>query len=132
MHGDLKGVRLCFSLLCLSQYLNLSPQDNILVDKSGRARLNDFGFTSIASLNCTETSASGFKGTQRWMAPELFNINDEDKSGLSTRASDVFALGMVTFEVRSVQQARLSHGFEPPCCTFPGVHGAIAVPRVQR
>ena len=35
------------------------------------------------------------------MAPELFDINDEGKSGLSTRQSDVFALGMVTFEVRN-------------------------------
>jgi len=32
------------------------------------------------------------------MAPELFGI-DEGTSGLSTRQSDVFALGMVTFEV---------------------------------
>lgn len=36
------------------------------------------------------------------MAPELYNIKNEDKSGLPTRGSDMFALGMVTFEVRVV------------------------------
>ena len=75
-------------------------QDDILVDKSGSARLNDFGFTGIASLNCTWTSAAGFKGSLRWVAPELFKIDDNAwRSGLSTNATDVFALGMVTFEV---------------------------------
>ena len=91
-------------------------QDNILVDKSGSGRLNDFGFTGIASLNCTETSAAGFKGSYRWMAPELFKTDDSgpstnapksgpsanaSQSGLSTSASDIFALAMVTFEVRN-------------------------------
>ena len=38
------------------------------------------------------------------MAPELFDINGEGKSGLSTRESDMFALGMVTFEVRSIHR----------------------------
>lgn len=41
-HGDLRG-------------------DNILVDKSGCARLVDYGFFSITSLNCTETSALGVR-----------------------------------------------------------------------
>ena len=36
------------------------------------------------------------------MAPELYNIKNEDKTGLPTRGSDMFAFGMVTFEVRTV------------------------------
>ena len=38
------------------------------------------------------------------MAPELFNIYaiNEGNSGLHTRESDTFALGMVTFEVLNV------------------------------
>ena len=88
---------------------HLPFQDNILVDKSGCARLNDFGFTGIASLNCTETSAAGFKGSYRWMAPELIKTDNEVKSGLSTNASDVFALGMVTFEVSDVHTGRSFH-----------------------
>jgi serine/threonine protein kinase len=88
------------------------------VDKSGCARLNDFGFTSIASLNCTETSASGFKGSHRWMAPELFNITNEGGPGLSTRESDSFALGMVTFEVRIICRGGLAYGSETLFFTF--------------
>jgi len=85
---------------------------------SGCARLNDFGLTSIADLNCMETSTSEFEATQRWMAPELFRINDEGKSNLSTRGSDVFALAMVTFEVSSVRRGTLCAGSETPSCTF--------------
>ena len=39
------------------------------------------------------------------MAPEFFNIgavSNEENSGLFTRESDAFALGMVTFEVLNV------------------------------
>ena len=104
VHGDLKGV--CLGLFPCHALVNsihhLPPQDNILVDELGFARLGDFGLTSIASLSCTVTSAPRFRGSHRWMAPELFNIDTEGGSGLSTRESDVFALGMVTFEVRNV------------------------------
>ena len=101
------------------------PQDNILVDKSGFARLNDFGFTAIGSLNCSETSAAGFKRSHRWMAPEFFKTDDSDlstnasrpgpstnapRSGLSTNASDVFALGMVTFEVCNIRHESPFYG----------------------
>ena len=48
------------------------------------------------------------------MAPELFNVGAEGKSGLSTRESDVFALGMVTFEVRNVYIRRSSRGLKLP------------------
>ena len=116
VHGDLKGVRnhFCLGWARIGVISPLQFQDNVLVDKSGCARLNDFGFTGIASLNCTETSAAGFKGSHRWMAPELIKTEDEEKSGLSTSASDVFALGMVTFEVRNVRCERLFHKVDTP------------------
>ena len=59
-------------------------QDNILVDKSGCARLNDSGSTGIVSLNYTEASASVFKGSARRMVPELIKTGDGGNSGLST------------------------------------------------
>ena len=102
-------------------------QDNILVDQSGCARLNDFGFAIIASLNCTETSANGFKGSVRWMAPELFAIEqNEGALGNSTPQSDVFALGMVTFEVITPP---LSVAIVVSDLTHSGVHGTSSVPR---
>ena len=47
------------------------------------------------------------------MAPELFNITNGE-FGLPTHESDVFALGMVTFEVRNTYHGRSLHGFETP------------------
>jgi hypothetical protein len=41
---------------------NLPFQDNILVEKSGCARLDDFEFTGVAGRNCTEASTGGFEG----------------------------------------------------------------------
>ena len=51
------------------------------------------------------------------MAPELFNITNGE-FGLPTDESDIFALGMVTFEVRNIDHGRSFHGFEPPPRTF--------------
>lgn len=131
VHGDLKGVRIGFFHCCASVGSDLtrsSPfQDNILIDKSGRARLNDFGFTSIASQTCTETSAAGFKGSHRWMAPELFNIDNERKTGLSTNKTDIFALGMVTIEVRNIRCGRIVHRFGPHVLS-PGIYRTNPVP----
>ena len=52
------------------------------------------------------------------MAPELFNL-DEGKSGLCTRGSDIFALGMVTIEVRNIYRGRSFSGSEAFSCTSP-------------
>ncbi|KAF9646136.1 kinase-like protein [Thelephora ganbajun] len=93
--------------------------DNILVDGSGWARLNEFELTNIVSLNRTETSASGGKGTIRWVSAEL--INDEGKPGLRTCESDVFALGMVTLEVFTGQVPSLGDG--EPTVTMKTMEG---------
>ena len=53
------------------------------------------------------------------MAPELFGT-DKIKSGLSTRDSDTFALGMVTFEVRTVHGEGF-HDFDTSPCAPPQV-----------
>ena len=67
------------------------------------------------------------------MAPELFNINavsNEGNSGLSTRESDAFALGMVTFEVMDVPHGRFFHSLK--CHLVPsGIHWTSAIPGVQ-
>jgi len=51
------------------------------------------------------------------MAPELFNTV-EGKSGLPTYRSDIFALGMVTFEVRNSHRGESFRRFETPSCAF--------------
>ena len=64
---------------------------------SGRACLDDFGFTSVANFNCIETLASFSGGTNRWMAPELLGIKPSVR--IPTPQTDLFALGMVAVEV---------------------------------
>ena len=118
MHGDLKGVRLgpfpYHTSINNAHYFPFQP--NILVDGSGRACLSDFGLAT-AILNCTENSVPGFRGAFQWMAPELFTGTDGN-FGLPTCKSDIFALGMVTFEVRGIRRGRPSHFAEIPYYTF--------------
>jgi len=86
---------------------------NVLVNASGKACLGDFGLSSIASFNCTETSAPGPHGTVRWMAPELILLIitvDEKLSCHSTKESDVYAFAMVSIEVLHVLRLNLGKG----------------------
>ena len=59
------------------------------------------------------------------MAPELFNINHEEFN-LPTSESDVFALGMVAFEV-SAYHRRPFNGSESPSRTSD-IYQTSAVP----
>ena len=65
------------------------------------------------------------------MSPELLDMT-RGEFGLPTRESDVFALGMVTFEVRNIHRARSSHGFETPSRTLLQVFtGQVPFPEHQ-
>jgi len=87
IHGDLKGV-------------------NVLISKSGRACLADFGLaTAIDSKTISTTYSSTAKsgGTMRWQAPELLSIGaDETKSyQYNSKASDIYAFACVCYEIFS-------------------------------
>ncbi|KAF9455030.1 kinase-like protein, partial [Macrolepiota fuliginosa MF-IS2] len=78
IHGDLKGA-------------------NILVNASGGACIADFGLSSVRTdktfpYTSATTAAPGC--TYRWLAPELL-----ETSSRRTRASDVWAFGLVCYEV---------------------------------
>ena len=77
---------------------------NILIDRTGQARLADFGLLTIISDPTNLLSSSSFTqgGTARWMSPELIN---PQRFGLEnsrpTKHSDCYALGMVIYETIS-------------------------------
>src|ERR1700753_3704566 len=69
IHGDLKGVSASSGLP--SAALRSFHQSHVLISRGGRARLTDFGFTSVArGLNSVLVSTvQGF--TPRWAVPEV-------------------------------------------------------------
>jgi serine/threonine protein kinase len=93
IHGDLK----CVSVFSWMLTVTHESKSNILVDESGNACLTDFGLSTTLHISGTAFSVSTASpaGTVRFMAPELLNQDPN-----FTAASDVYALGMVIYEVR--------------------------------
>ncbi len=87
-HGHQKGVI----------HRDLKP-NNILVDRSGRAKVIDFGVArstdSDLAITTMRTDVRQLVGTLQYMSPEQC---ESDPAGLDTR-SDVYSLGLVLYEV---------------------------------
>ncbi|KAG6915881.1 hypothetical protein DXG01_009418 [Tephrocybe rancida] len=87
IHGDLK-----------------SP--NVLVDRAGRARLADFGISSVldASLVAWTTQQTSVSkgGTLRWRAPEILEATG-DIQMTNSKESDAYAWGCVAWEILTGQ-----------------------------
>ncbi|KAF8074155.1 kinase-like domain-containing protein [Lyophyllum atratum] len=83
IHGDLKS-------------------GNILIDGRGRARLADFGISSVSDSQIpswtSHSSAASKGGSVRWQAPELFDTETDDFVK-NTKASDVYAWSCVCYEI---------------------------------
>jgi len=75
-------------------------KSNILIDGNKSARIADFGLTSVLRHHSISISmtAPAWGGTIRWMAPELY-----DEKSSPSKESDIYALGMVVYEVGSVE-----------------------------
>ncbi|KAF7337163.1 Adenylate cyclase [Mycena venus] len=81
VHGDLKATVKPFQI-------------NVLVARSGRAVLADFGLASVADSKVLRSTSNGQRaGTARWQAPELF------QGGRNSFASDVYAFSCVCYEI---------------------------------
>jgi serine/threonine-protein kinase len=80
---------------------DVSPQ-NILVGRSGRAAIVDFGVAKAVALGTTRTASDVLKGKAAYMAPEYL------WKRISTPSSDVFSLGVVCWE--AIANRRLFKG----------------------
>lgn len=80
-------------------------QLNVLMNNSGRACLTDFGLALVRTdktlaHTVAASTAQGF--SSRWAAPELL-----DEGVRASKASDVWAVGCVCYEVRRFLAGRL-------------------------
>ena len=71
-------------------------KNNVLIGSDRTARIADVGLTSISRHRSTSiyVSEPAWGGTHQWMAPELFDVKSR-----SSRESDIYASGMVIYEV---------------------------------
>ena len=74
-----------------------NPKANILIDKDGRARLTDFGLTSIirGEYSVASPQETQITSTTTWAAPEILGGDHVSKEG------DIFTFAMVAVEVRA-------------------------------
>ena len=102
-------LRIAYELTCGLAYLHTNGiihQDiksaNVVLDSSYRAKWCDFGLAQLIQTSqrrgaCVDDRIGG---TLNWMAPERF-LNSSRRLGAATEASDIWALGMVFFEIAS-------------------------------
>lgn len=110
IHADLKGVRV-FIIYCCKLRLTLL-KDNVLMSIHGTPMLTDFGQSRAsvyAQMRLEAAVLDDKKSTTRWMAYELLDfLEDEDADIVCTKASDIWALGMVIYvSHRYFREARL-------------------------
>ena len=87
-------------------------QENVLINQDRRPCLADFGLSAIVSvgthLDPTPIALSRKDslmtimegGSYPWMSPELLDFDDTSENR-PTKESDIYAMGMVVYEVRT-------------------------------
>jgi serine/threonine-protein kinase len=75
----------------MSAHRDISPS-NILVSREGEVKVTDFGIARVEGVSMG-TEPGSFKGKVPYAAPEVMN------SQPATAASDIFALGIVLYEL---------------------------------
>ncbi len=98
--------QLCTALAALHEqrlvHRDLKP-GNVLIDQDGRAKLADFGVATTAG----QTRATGLVGTPLYMAPEQL------RGQPATASSDLYALGLVLYELFSGTRLRDEQSSDP-------------------
>ena len=74
----------------------------MLISKTGKAQICDYGLSSITSSSMFTIAATpGVAGSSRWLAPEMVDPPNKAKSKptMTPKPADVFAFGMLAVEV---------------------------------
>ena len=80
-----------------------------MIDGDGRARLTDFGLSSIiqGEGSLVSTQDPTMRNATTWVAPEIL------RGGPASKEGDVFTFAMVAVEVRTEKLATEVPGFSP-------------------
>lgn len=120
VHGDLTGVNISLMSSCRLLLISFS-QSNVLIKDNGKACLSDFGLSRIFM----ETTGSSYltstvRGSVRWAAPELFEIDEEQQEEpvhvLPNPQSDIYSFGSTMLQVRIVRGVRITR--VQCCCRY--------------
>ncbi|MBQ3739845.1 MAG: serine/threonine protein kinase [Bacteroidales bacterium] len=87
-------------------HLDLKP-NNVMIQPNGKLKLIDLGIASRMKNASTSTSGEGF-GTPAYMPPE-----QAEKGGRVGKYTDIFALGVMLFEMLTGQQPFTSNNPDP-------------------
>jgi len=72
---------------------------NLLIDKSGRCWIIDFGLAKVSEMGMTVTQSKQIAGTPRFMAPEQLR-------GAVDARCDIYSLGRTLYELASYESSR--------------------------
>lgn len=98
IHGNLKGVSEPAPPQVRLE-LTDSIQANVLISKSGKAQICDYGLSPIISNPIfTIARISGVPGSFRWLAPEIIDPPN-NKPRTASKPADIFAFAMLAMEV---------------------------------
>ncbi|KAB5588077.1 Tyrosine kinase catalytic domain containing protein [Ceratobasidium theobromae] len=93
-----RQLELCIEVAAALEYLHAKgiahgdvKPDNVVMSDDAHAQLTDFGSAMLTNYSTLYFTNTSYKGTQRFMAPELLNGSSE----IPTMKADIYALGMI-------------------------------------
>ncbi|KXN81627.1 Tip elongation aberrant protein 1 [Leucoagaricus sp. SymC.cos] len=102
---------------------------NVLISRSRRAILTDFGVSTVLSTSVGSSTAADFSGTAYWMAPELLVAAELPPP---TPQSDMWGFGCICFEAITGQTPLLEHYRYPIQLVGAFMRGGITPLRPKR